>query len=138
MFPRVVPAVAPTYAPFAMAKPESSDEPVSDSEEPDGSAAKRETGESLEESGEAEREEIPLPGTGTREGSLLREAVRAFEVGDYARTRARVRELANASDPDVRVAAMNLRTRISVDPVQIVVVATGAAVLATIAYLWII
>ncbi|HEY8431640.1 MAG TPA: hypothetical protein VIL20_24840 [Sandaracinaceae bacterium] len=87
--------------------------------------------------GAAAREPVPLPGAGTPDGDKLREAMRAFEVGDYARVRARTRELASASDPKVREAAADLAERIAIDPVQVVVILACAAVLATIVYVWV-
>ncbi|MCZ7687293.1 MAG: hypothetical protein M5U28_54570 [Sandaracinaceae bacterium] len=79
----------------------------------------------------------PLPGAGTAAGDKLREAVRAFEAGDYARVRARTSELASAADPKVRDAAAELAARVAVDPVQVVVILACAAVLAAIAYVWV-
>lgn len=79
----------------------------------------------------------PLPGAGTPDGDKLREAMRAFEVGDYARVRARTRELAGAGDPKVREAAAALASRIAIDPVQVVVILACAAVLVTIALVWV-
>ncbi|MEC7522018.1 MAG: hypothetical protein VYE22_19185 [Myxococcota bacterium] len=86
----------------------------------------------------AEREDDePLPGAGTREGTKLREAVRAFEAGDFRKVRDRCRDLADAEDAEVRAAAEALRSRIDVDPVQVVVVLACFAVVAAIAYVWI-
>ncbi len=79
----------------------------------------------------------PLPGAGTRDGDKLREAVRAFEVGDYTRVRARVRELEQAEDADVRAFAIDLRTRISIDPVHVIIVAACALALVFITYHWV-
>jgi hypothetical protein len=79
----------------------------------------------------------PLPGAGTRDGEKLREAFRAFEVGDYRRVRARCADLARAEDPAVRDAAAELKARTDPDPVQVVVIAACAALLATIVYVWV-
>jgi hypothetical protein len=79
----------------------------------------------------------PIPGAGTAEGDKLREALRAFEVGDHVRVRARARDLESASDPAVREAAAELRARISIDPAAVIVMLACAAVLATIIYVWI-
>ncbi|HJL17144.1 MAG TPA: hypothetical protein RMH99_15870 [Sandaracinaceae bacterium LLY-WYZ-13_1] len=79
----------------------------------------------------------PLPGAGTRDGEKLREAFRAFEVGDYRRARSRVAELVDAEDAEVREVALDLHERMSVDPVQVVVIVACAAVLFTIVYVWI-
>lgn len=80
----------------------------------------------------------PLPGAGTPDGEKLREAVRAFEVGDYVRVRARVADLRKAEDPAIREVAQDLAARIAIDPVQVVVMLACAAVLAAIAYVWVI
>ena len=86
----------------------------------------------------AEEEEAPaIPGEGTREGDLLREALQAFDAGDYTLVRARSRALADAKDEAVRAAASDLATRIAVDPIQIVVVAACAAVLFAIVWHWV-
>ncbi len=80
----------------------------------------------------------PLPGLGTRDGGKLREAHVAFEAGDYARVRERCRDLeANAEDPEVRAAAADLRSRIEVDPLQVVVLLACAAVVVAIVMKWI-
>ena len=86
---------------------------------------------------EAKEAKKPIPGAGTAEGDKLREALRAFEVGDHARVRARARELESASDPAVREAAAELAARISIDPVAVIVMLACAAVLATILYVWV-
>lgn len=85
----------------------------------------------------AEEAPKPIPGAGTPEGDKLREALRAFEVGDHARARARARDLESASDPAVREAAAELLERISIDPVAVIVMLACAAVLGTIIYVWI-
>lgn len=100
-------------------------------------AAKRPRKNKKKKGKKAEDAPKPIPGAGTPDGDKLREALRAFEVGDYARVRARARDLEGASDPAVREAAAELAARISVDPVQIVVIGACAAVLAAIAYVWI-
>jgi hypothetical protein len=87
---------------------------------------------------EAKKQAAPPPGAGTPDGGKLREALRAFDVGDYARVRARTRELASAEDRKVREAAADLASRIAIDPVQIVVILACALVLGTIAYVWVI
>lgn len=85
-----------------------------------------------------EKEEAkPLPGAGTPDGDKLRAAFRAFDVGDYARVRALLPELERAEDPAIRDTAADLRARISIDPVQIVVVVACALVLVAIAYTWV-
>lgn len=86
---------------------------------------------------DAKKKPEPPPGAGTPEGDKLREALRAFDVGDYARVRARTKELASAEDPKVREAAADLASRIAVDPVQVVVMLACAAVLVAIAYVWV-
>src|SRR5262245_23906691 len=79
----------------------------------------------------------PLPGAGTPDGETLRKAARAFEVGDYALVRRLCAELENAADPSVRDAARDFAARIAIDPVQVVIVLACAAVLVTIAYVWV-
>ncbi len=104
-------------------------------------AAASERGAASEDGAAAAKEAAPtaatLPGAGTSAGEKLREAHRAFEVGDSARVRARTRELETAADPAVREAAADLAARIAIDPVQIVVVLACAAVLAAIVYVWV-
>jgi hypothetical protein len=85
---------------------------------------------------EAKPEVAPLPGEGTPEGELLRDAARAFEAGDYAMVRKRAAEL-NSAPEDVRQAAQELAARTAIDPVQIVIVVACAAVLAAIVYVWV-
>lgn len=79
----------------------------------------------------------PLPGGGTPDGEKLREAFRAFEVGDFARVRARTRELEKAADPAVREAAAELAARVAVDPIAVVLMLACAAVLVSVAYVWV-
>jgi len=83
--------------------------------------------------------ELPgeLPGQGTREGSKLREAHRAFDAGDFRMVRQRCDELRDAEDPEVRAAAEALRSRTDVDPVQVVVVLACFALVGAIATVWI-
>lgn len=84
-----------------------------------------------------EEDAEPIPGLGTPGGDKLREALHAFEAGDYATVRARTTELAGAEDVDVRAAAADLQERIAVDPIQVVVLGACAAALGTIVYLWV-
>src|SRR5262245_7557131 len=70
----------------------------------------------------AEAEPAPIPGAGTADGERLREALRAYEVGNFVLVRARTKALANADDPAVRDAAAELAARIGIDPVQIAVI----------------
>jgi len=79
----------------------------------------------------------PIPGLGTAAGDKLRSALHAFDAGDYVQVRALTNELAEGDDAEVRDAAIELRERISIDPVQIVVLSACAAVLATILYVWV-
>ncbi len=79
----------------------------------------------------------PLPGAGTPDGNLLRRAFRAFDVGDYALVRAELPALEKAEDAAIRDAAADLKQRISIDPVQVVVILACALVLATIVYVWV-
>lgn len=102
-------------------------------EEPKAAKKKKKKGKGAEAAPKSE----PLPGAGTSAGDKLREAVRAFEAGDYARVRARTRELESAADPRVREAAAELAGRVAVDPVQLVVILACAAVLVAIAYVWV-
>lgn len=78
-----------------------------------------------------------IPGDGTPEGDLLREALHAFDAGNYALVRARTRALADAKDAGVRAAAADLESRIAVDPIQVVVVLACAAVLFAIIWHWV-
>ena len=86
----------------------------------------------------AEQNEAPaIPGQGTPEGELLREALHAFDAGNYVLVRARTRALAEAKDEAVRAAAADLASRIAVDPIQVVVVLACAAVLFAIVWHWV-
>lgn len=58
----------------------------------------------------------------------LRQASRAFEVGDFATVRRLCDELATASDPDVVGLAAKLRERTQVDRLQVVIL-VGCALL---------
>jgi hypothetical protein len=78
-----------------------------------------------------------LPGAGTPEGEALREAVVAFEIGDYARVRALTAELVRASDPAVADAAAALAHRVAVDPLQIAFLVACAVALAAIAWFYV-
>ncbi|MBX3269893.1 MAG: hypothetical protein KF729_06510 [Sandaracinaceae bacterium] len=86
--------------------------------------------------GEAEPP-APIPGRGTPEGDALRDALKAFDAGDYVQVRAVTATLATAGDADVRAAAAALRARTDVDPVHVVILAACAAVLGTIVYVWV-
>jgi hypothetical protein len=116
----------------AMADPEPQDEPAAEADAPP-SDTKRERKRRTKEKPAPTR----LPGAGTPDGDKLREAVRAFEVGDYARVRARVADLKKAEDPAIRAVAEDLGARIDVDPLQIVVILICALVLAMIVYKWV-
>lgn len=61
----------------------------------------------------------PLPGEGTPDGTLLREANAAFEAGNYARVRELTQKLSSAGDPKVVDAAGELARRIAADPLQV-------------------
>lgn len=78
-----------------------------------------------------------IPGAGTPDGERLREALRAFDVGDYRQVRTLTGELDRASEPAVRQAAAALRARISVEPVQVMVMLACALVLGAIVYTWV-
>jgi hypothetical protein len=61
------------------------------------------------------------PGT-TEDGthsSALQAAQRAFEAGDFAQVRVLTRSLVSHQDPEVARAALALRRRTSIDPVQV-------------------
>ena len=79
----------------------------------------------------------PIPGRGTPDGDTLREALKAFDAGDYAAVREITGRLTKAEDAAVRDAAADLAARVAVDPIQIVVLAACAAVLGTIISLWV-
>ncbi len=79
----------------------------------------------------------PLPGEGTADGDKLRQAHRAFEVGDYATVRALTRALEDSAGPAVASAARALRKRVEIDPIQVVVLSCCAAVVGAILYVWI-
>lgn len=81
--------------------------------------------------------EPELPGGGTPEGDRLRAAYRSFEVGDYASVRTIARALEDTAGPEVASAAQALRKRVEIDPIQVVVLSCCAAVVAAIAYVWI-
>ena len=68
------------------------------------------------------------------EARMLRDAERAFEVGDHATVRAATRALAASKDPKVVDAAAALARKVAVDPVQIAFLAGCLAVLAAIFY----
>jgi len=80
---------------------------------------------------------LPLPGAGTPDGDKLRDAHRAFEVGDYAQVRRTTRSLADASDPDVTKAASELRARTEVDPIQIGVLLGCLVLLVFLTYVYV-
>ena len=84
----------------------------------------------------SEREAAPIPGRGTPEGDQLRDALRAFDAGDYAAVRARTTGLADAEDPGVRDAATALREKVLVDAIQVVVLALCAAGVLAIVYVY--
>ncbi|HHH28796.1 MAG TPA: hypothetical protein ENK57_10695 [Polyangiaceae bacterium] len=79
----------------------------------------------------------PIPGPGTVDGGKLREALHAFDAGDYRTVRGLTGELMAVDDEEIRAAAEDLRARIDVDPVQVVVLAACTAVLFAILYVWI-
>lgn len=85
----------------------------------------------------ASEAKAPLPGAGTPEGETLRKAMRALDAGDYALLRTLLGELDRADDPAIRDAAADLRARIAIDPVQVVVIIACALVLTAIAYVWV-
>lgn len=78
-----------------------------------------------------------LPGEGTPEGELLRDANAAFEAGNYARVRELTTTLATASDPKIVDFAADLRRRVSVDPVQILFLTMCACALLAITYVYV-
>lgn len=134
-------AGAGEYAPRRMADPEKPRETSAESPPPEEAArpAPRKK-KAAKSKGEAKAAEAPkpIPGAGTPEGRKLREALRAAEVGDHVRLRRLTRELEEAPDPAVREAAAELAERVAIDPVQVVVFLACAAVLATIAYVWVV
>jgi hypothetical protein len=79
----------------------------------------------------------PLPGEGTPEGELLREANAAFEAGNFAMVREIVAKLASAPDPKVADAASDLRRRIAVDPLQIGLLAACAVAFLVIVWIYV-
>lgn len=79
----------------------------------------------------------PIPGRGTADGDALRDALHAFDAGDYVRVRELTGDLADAEDSEVRAAAERLAERIGVDPIQIVVLLACVAVLFTIYWVWV-
>lgn len=81
--------------------------------------------------------DAPVPGAGTAEGETLRAALHAFDAGDYRTVGRLTAELSEAEDAAVREAALALRTRIGVDPVQIVALLACVAILFTIVYTWV-
>jgi len=52
----------------------------------------------------------------------LREAEQAFERGDFASVRAITGKLTTSLDADLRKRALALRSRVSIDPVAVVIV----------------
>jgi len=128
----------PEPEPDAESEPEPEPEPDAESEpEPEPDAESEPEPESDAES-ESEPEPEPepepesdmdgggepeLPGAGTEAGERLREVARAFERGDYAQVRALTDALIGDSEvaPEVIEAAEQYRGRISVDPVQLVI-----------------
>ncbi len=56
---------------------------------------------------------------GASPSSPLQAAQRAFEVGDFAQVRVLTRSLLTHQDPEVARAALALRRRTSIDPVQV-------------------
>ncbi|MGE0788786.1 MAG: hypothetical protein AB7S26_24145 [Sandaracinaceae bacterium] len=97
--------------------------------------AKREPEKKAEASEEPQK---PLPGLGTPEGDRLRQAHVAFDAGDYREVRALCKALeSSAKDAAVREAAAELRARVEIDPIQVVVLACCAAVVVGILFKWI-
>lgn len=80
---------------------------------------------------------VVLPGEGTPEGAILRDANVAFEAGNYARVRELTGALTKASDAKIVDAAADLRRRVSVDPVQIGFLVACLLALLTITYVYI-
>lgn len=78
------------------------------------------------------------PGEGTPEGDKLKDAHAAFDAGDYRRVRALCDELARASDAEVVRAAVALRRRTEVDPVQIGVLVACLVFFAIIVYVYVV
>ncbi|MDQ3032669.1 MAG: hypothetical protein M3Y87_09650 [Myxococcota bacterium] len=119
-------------------QPQPESEPKASEVEPATAAApapakkKRKRGEKREPAAP-----VVLPGEGTPEGELLRDANAAFEAGNYARVRALTATLAKASDPLIVDAAADLRRRVSVDPVQIWFLLACLLALITITYVYI-
>ncbi len=77
---------------------------------------------------ESEGESEPaddLPGAGTEHGEQLRQAAQAFDQGDYVRVRKLVTALMTSPDvsPDVLQAAEEYRRRLSIDPMQLMILA---------------
>jgi len=95
-----------------------------------------ETEEEAEEA-DAEATSAAIPGLGTPEGERLREALHAFDAGDYVQVRAITGALATSKDDAIRDAASALAERIAIDPIQIVVLGSCAAALFAIIYIWI-
>lgn len=63
----------------------------------------------------------PLPGAGTAAGEKLQAVHDAFTRGDFAQVRELADGLRDAEDVKVREAALELRKRTEVDPVQIAI-----------------
>jgi len=79
-----------------------------------------------------------LPGEGTPEGAMLREANAAFEAGNYARVRELTRTLSTAGDPKVVDAASQIARRIAVDPLQIGFLTACLVAISIIFYVYVI
>ena len=116
-------------------------DPAEGSKSPDADESpEAETSEAeTSDSSPGDEAEVALPGEGTPEGERLREAMRAFERGDYAAVRSITESLVSAdgADPEVIGAAAELRARLDVDPMQLVVLGGCLIFFAWIVYTYV-
>jgi len=81
----------------------------------------------------------PLPSDSKdNEISLLDQAKRAFELGDYLKVRELTKGLTDSNNAMIATSAQELRRRVSVDPVQIVILFLSLLLFLAVAYVYVI
>jgi hypothetical protein len=116
-----------------MAEEEEEEETDTDAD----SDAQAETDADADADAETDGDAEEVPGAGTPEGDSLREALAAFERGDYVGVREIAESLVEAKDDEVANYARDLVNRTRVDPVQIGVVLACLALFAYIVYTYV-
>lgn len=122
-----------------MSEPEDSvDASTPEASTPEASASTPEPKKKRGKKAKAPEAPAPLPGQGTPEGAILRDANAAFEAGNYALVRDLTTKLSTAQDPKVVDAARDLARRVSVDPVQIAFLTACLVAIIVIFYVYVI